>query len=168
MKAPSNERHGEPPRSRQVASGPQDPEIVVPVAREDLKVLRRRRTTGTVRVTKTIGERLEVVDEPTIHEDVVVERTPTDRVVDAPPPPREEGDTLVLSVVAEVLVKQLRVVEEVRITRRRRVERQPSTVSLRTERVDVERQPGTRPAGDRDSGNACWTDRDQPSEHRTT
>jgi uncharacterized protein (TIGR02271 family) len=146
MKDPANQRRGGAGRSRGEPPAPSTAPIVIPVAREELHVTRRRRATGTVRLAKTVRQRIEVIDEPIVHEDVVVERVPVDRIVDAAPAPRQDGDTLVLSVVAEVLVKQLRVVEEVRITRRRRVERQHSTVSLLTERVDVERRRAAPPA----------------------
>jgi stress response protein YsnF len=112
---------------------------VVPVVHEEIAVGKRRVRTGTVRVRKIVRERVAVVDEPLVRERVVVERLRLDRVVDAPPPPRHEGDTLVVTVVEEVLVKQLRAVEEIRITKQHSVARRPTRVPLRREEVTVER-----------------------------
>jgi uncharacterized protein (TIGR02271 family) len=118
---------------------PRGDDVIVPLVREDVTVGKRFVTTGKVRVRKVVRGHVAVVDEPVVREDVVVERVPIDRVVDAPPPPRHEGDTLVLPVVEEILVKQLRLVEEIRITKRHRVARRPARVPLRREEVIVER-----------------------------
>ena len=53
--------------------------VVVPVVREELQVRKRRVTRGTIRVRKIVRERVAVVDEPLLREEVVVERTPVDR-----------------------------------------------------------------------------------------
>jgi uncharacterized protein (TIGR02271 family) len=111
----------------------------VPVVHEHVAVGKRSVQRGKVRVRKVVREGVAVVDPPLVREEVVVERVSLDRVVDAAPPPRHEGDTLVLPVVREVLVKQLRLVEEVRITKRHAVGRRPMKVPLRREEVIVER-----------------------------
>lgn len=113
--------------------------ITLPVAREELAVGKRTVPTANVRVRKIVRERVVTVDEPATREDVVVTRVPLDRPITEPIPPRQEGDTLVLSVVEEVFVKQLRLIEEVRITKRRRVTRRTTTMPLRREEVVVER-----------------------------
>jgi uncharacterized protein (TIGR02271 family) len=113
--------------------------IILPRVEETLAVGKRKVPTATVRVKKLVRERIAAVDAPLLREDVVVERVPVDRIVAEPIPPRRTGDTLVLSVIEEVLVKQLRLVEEVRITTRRRLERHRTTMPLRREDVVVER-----------------------------
>jgi uncharacterized protein (TIGR02271 family) len=114
---------------------------VVPVIADELNVGRRSVETGRVRVSKLVSERQEVVDQPTVTEQVTVERVPVNRVVEQAPAPRQEGDTLVVPVVEEVVVVQRRLVlkEEVRITRTRTESRDPQTVTLRSEDVRVER-----------------------------
>jgi uncharacterized protein (TIGR02271 family) len=116
---------------------------VVPVIAEELHVGRDSVETGRVRVTKVVRERQEVVDQPTTTEQVTVERVSIDRVVDQAPPPRQEGDTLVLPVLEEVVVVERRLVlkEEVRITRRATESRNPQTVTLRSEDVRIDRIP---------------------------
>ena len=117
---------------------------VVPVIAEELQVGRQSVETGRVRVTKLVREHEEVVDQPTVTEEVTVERVPVDRFLDGPVGPRQEGETLIVPVVEEVLVveRRLRLKEEVRITRRVSQTRQPQTVMLRSQEVRVERLPG--------------------------
>jgi stress response protein YsnF len=120
--------------------------LVIPVLAETVSVGRRLvETGGGVRVTKRVRERAEVIEEALLQEDVTVERVAVNRIVDAAPAQRQEGDTLVIPVLEEVLVieKRLLLREEVRVTRRQRVVREPRTVTLREERAEVERMaPG--------------------------
>jgi stress response protein YsnF len=116
--------------------------VVLPVATESVVVRKRPVVTGMVRLRKTVRERTVHVDQPLLHEDVVIERVPVGRIVGASIPLRREGDTLVLSVMEEVLVKQLRLVEEIRIRVRRSVEHQRRAVRLLREEVHVERRRG--------------------------
>jgi uncharacterized protein (TIGR02271 family) len=116
-------------------------ELRVPIVEERLNVSKRVRETGRVRITKHVETRQEVVDEPLLREEVEVERVPVDRYVDAPVPVRSEGDTTIVPVFEEVLVveKKLLLKEELHITKRRTERRQPQDVTLRSERVEVER-----------------------------
>ena len=118
-----------------------DDTVVVPVIGEEIEVDRRWVETGRVRVSKRVNERVEVVDEPVLLEEVHVERVPVDRVVDGPVPVRYEGDTMIVPLFEEVLVVEKRLVlkEELRITKRRREERVPQEVTLRSEEARVER-----------------------------
>jgi hypothetical protein len=67
------------------------------------------------------------MDEPLYTEQASVERVAVNRIVDAYPQVREEGDTTVVPVVEEVLIiqKRLMLKEEVRITRKRVQLREP-------------------------------------------
>jgi len=122
--------------------------IVIPVVVEDLEARKRTVETGRVRVRKMVNEREELIDEPLLKEDVQVERVPVHRVVDGPVPVRQEGDTLVIPVVDEVLVveKRLMLREELRVTRRRTEQHHSERVVLRGEQVIVERSDGRDPA----------------------
>jgi uncharacterized protein (TIGR02271 family) len=121
--------------------GARVPAAVVPVIEEELRVGKRVVETGRVRIHKTVREHEEVVDEPLMREEYDIERVPVDEFVDGPVGPRQEGDTLIVPVLEEVLVVEKRLVvrEELRITRRRTEEREPHSVTLRSEEVSVER-----------------------------
>ncbi len=123
------------------AAGGQTPVAVVPVIEEELRVGKRVVETGRVRVTKTVHEHEEVVDEPLMREEYDVERVRIDEFVDGPVGPRHEGETLIVPVLEEVLVVEKRLVvrEELRITRRQTEERRPQRVKLLSEEVSVER-----------------------------
>ena len=125
------------------------PAVVVPVVAEEVSVGKRRVETGTVRVRKTVRTTERVVDEPLTREEVVVEQVAINREIDEAVGPRQEGDTLIVPLLEEVLVvrKQLILREEVRITRRKVEHRAPETVSLRVEEATVERT-GTETGAD--------------------
>lgn len=115
-----------------------------PVMEEGVQVTKRVVDTGRgVRVRKTVSEHEHLIDEPLLQDELTVEHVPIGRVVDesSPPQTRYEGDTLVVPVLEEVLVvqKQMRLKEEVRITRHRHAVQVPQSVVLRSEHVSVER-----------------------------
>ena len=125
----------------------------VPVVEEQVVVAKRRRVTGAVRVATRTREEERLVDEPYDVEEVSVERVPVegDRWVDAPVPVRQEGETTIVPVHEEVVVVEtrLRVVEEVRLTRRRSTRRHAERVTVRREEALVER---LAPPGEGGSG----------------
>ena len=120
---------------------------VIPVIEEEVVLDKRNRVTGVVRVHTRINEKQQPVETELAAEEVTVERIPRDEFVAAPIPDRQEGDTTVISVIEEVAVVEtrLRLVEEVRITRRRTTRRAVDTVTLRRQEVVVERdEPPTQ------------------------
>lgn len=108
--------------------------------REDLEVGKRTVESVVARIHKKVSEREEVVDEPLRLEEAHIERTPVHRYLEEPASVRQEGDTLVVPVMEEVLVveKRLLLKEEVRITRRARIVREPQRVTLRSEEAVIE------------------------------
>src|SRR5215211_5987291 len=78
--------------------------IVIPVIAEELEVGTRQVERLGVRLTKSVTERTETVDVPLMEERTEVERVTINRVVDAPPPVRYEGDEMIVPVIEEILV----------------------------------------------------------------
>jgi uncharacterized protein (TIGR02271 family) len=115
--------------------------IVMPVIAETLDVQKRKVETGGVRVRKVVHEREEVVDEPLMREEVQVKRVPINRVVEAPVPVRHVGNTMIISLLEEVLVveKRLMLKEELHITKGEIETYKPQRVTLRSEEAVVER-----------------------------
>jgi len=144
---------------RTVASGEQtkshlaESATVVPVIAESVEVEKRQVESGRVRIEKTVQTTDQVVNESLMHEDVEIERVPINQVLAGPVGNRQEGDTLVVPVLKEVLVieKRLMLVEEVRITRRRTEQPFSQTVPIRTESVAVDREELADPAKTRGS-----------------
>jgi len=123
------------------ANPPSDDIRVIPVVEEILDVRQRRVETGRVRITKIVHEREEEVNAPRVREEVTIERVTLNRMVDTPTSMRQEGDTLIIPLLEEVVVteKRLMVKEELRITKRRIEEHTSQQVKLRREEVVVER-----------------------------
>ena len=123
----------------------------VPVVEETVTVDKRRNVTSIVRARTVTHENLVTVDEPMLSEQVDIERVPIDRFVDAPLPVRQEGETTFIPVVEEVVVveKRLKLVEEVRLTKRQTIKHKPQTIAARRQEVIVDRLP----APDKDPQN---------------
>jgi stress response protein YsnF len=114
--------------------------VSIPVIEEELKLDRESVETGRVRVRTVPEEHTEKITESLLRTDVLIERVPKDERIDAIPPVREEGDTVVVSVVEERLVKKLFLVEEVRLSRRASNQDIEQPVKLRSQHVVVERE----------------------------
>lgn len=118
--------------------------LTVPLHREELRLGRRVVDTGRgVRMHKTVSEHPHQVDQTLLYDELVVEHVLIDKIVplSEAPSTRQEGDTLIVPVLEEVLVteKRLRIKEEVHVTRIRRSRTQTGTVILRAEDLVVER-----------------------------
>ncbi len=120
-----------------------DDRTVIAVVQEELALTKRVvETAKGVRVTKTVSEREEIVDEMLAIDDVVVERVRMDQVVAADNLPgiRYEGRTMVVPILEEILVIEKRTIlkEELRITSAHREVRDLQKIILRNEEVSVE------------------------------
>ena len=118
-------------------------ETVIPLAAEEIEVSKQVVETGRVQVARVTHEREQLIDELLAHETVEIDRTPIGRQVDATPTIREEGDTIVIPIVEEVLVVERRLLlkEEVRVRRVRSTERHQESVTLRHHEAVVTRLP---------------------------
>lgn len=157
--APESDEHDAQGANRQDHAKPapaeeaRDPNVVR-LAEEELVVGRRRVETGRVRVKVATHEREEMVDVPLTHERVEVERVPIDKEIDAIPPRRQEGDTVIVPVVEEVTIVRRKLVlkEEVHLKLVRSTEQHRESVTLRRQEATIERipveQPSTKPKPD--------------------
>lgn len=136
--------------------------VVVPLLSEELSVTKEKRETGRVRVTTVTRQREELVDELLAREQVEVERVAIGKPIDIIPSIREDGDTIVVPIVEEVLVVERRLVlkEEVRVRRTRSTERHQERVTLRKQEAMVTRFPA-----ETSTGEANLISKDQPEDH---
>ena len=75
-----------------------------------------------------------------LSDEYTIEHVAIDKYADEElPKARQEGDTLIVPVLKEVLVKRLLIVEEIRITKKSIERNEEHNVRLRTEAVEVER-----------------------------
>ena len=106
---------------------------------ETLHVTPQRRDVGEVSVSITTETQDHAIDTILTSSQVEVRHVPVDRIVDRMPRSRQDGDTLVIPVVEEVMVVRYRITEEVHVTQTTQTRRHQDTVSLRAERAVVTR-----------------------------
>jgi uncharacterized protein (TIGR02271 family) len=124
---------------------PMHEEARIPIVEEVATVTKRSVETENVTVRTVVDEHRRDIVTNLVSEDIVVERRAVERAVDTAPPPREDGDTVIVSIVEEraVVTKQLYVVEEVLLRRVSTVAEVRVPTTLRSMRAIVE--------GDRDA-----------------
>jgi stress response protein YsnF len=110
---------------------------------EQVSVNKREQVIGTVHARTLSDEHEQPVEADLLVETLEVERLPIGRFVDGPIPDRQEGDTTIISVIEEVatVVVHLKLVEEVRITRRTTSRKLTDKVMVRRQQVVVDQEP---------------------------
>ena len=113
---------------------------VIPVIHEKLRIEKREFESGRVLVHKTVSERDEVAEVLLRQQDLIVDRVPGGRAVSEAPQTRQEGDTLIVPILEEVLVveKRLMLKEELHIRKRSSERTEQHKVRLRAEHVEIE------------------------------
>ncbi|RYY90525.1 MAG: DUF2382 domain-containing protein [Chitinophagaceae bacterium] len=116
-----------------------DGEIVIPVIQEFITVEKEVVETGHVSVRKTVREEEASLNIPLVSEQYDVTRVPKKDVYLKPPVPRQEGDTIIVPVVKEILVieKRYEVTEEVHLKKRVSSTPHVQQITLLKEHVDV-------------------------------
>ena len=100
-------------------------QVIVPLHAEEVSVAKKRVVTGQVKIGTVTRETEQLVEELLEHEHVEIERVAIGKQVDKAPAVREEGDTLIIPILEEIVVVERRLFlkEEVRVRRTR--EKQP-------------------------------------------
>lgn len=113
---------------------------VIPVIQETLRVEKREFESGRVVVHKTVTERDEVAEILLRQQDLIVERVPIGRAISEAPQTRQDGDTLIVPILEEILVveKRLMLKEELHIRKHSSERTEQRNVRLRTEHVEIE------------------------------
>ncbi len=119
------------------------PPVTIPLHAEEVTVAKRRINTGRARVSIVTRQEESVVEELLARERVEIERRPVGKAVAHAPAVREEGGTLIIPVVEEVLVAERRLIlkEEIRIRRIRETERHRERVKVRRQEAILARLP---------------------------
>lgn len=127
MTKPSDPKHSETKKT-------------IPIIEERVSYDTQREQTGRVRITKQVHEETVDVNESLTRENVQVERVPKDEFIDGTPPSiRHEGDVTIIPVVEEVLIKRLRLIEELHVSKTTETHTDTNEVVLRKEQLVVER-----------------------------
>ena len=120
---------------------------IVERVEESLHVEKRRAVTGRMRVTTSSDLTEELAHASLSGEQVEVSREAIGREVTEVPQMRTEGDVTIIPVLEEIVVveKRLMLVEEIRIRKIATVEEVSIPVTLRKQRVTVERLENDNP-----------------------
>jgi stress response protein YsnF len=115
--------------------------VTIPRVEEQLEVEKVEREQGSVRVHVRTSEREQKIAVPVLDVHAEVRRVDIGRIVEEAPPVREEGETVIIPVVEEVLVIQKRLLlrEEIHVSRRQSTRMEEHEVSLRSEVVEISR-----------------------------
>jgi len=123
-------------------------ETIIPLLAEEVEVTKETVETGRVQVARVTHQRERLIDELLNHQTAEVERVRIGQHVDTMPAVREEGDTIVIPIVEEVLVieRRLFLKEEVRVHRVGSTERHQESVTLRHHEAVIKHLPVETPA----------------------
>jgi uncharacterized protein (TIGR02271 family) len=120
------------------AAGSSDQQTI-PVLKEQPNVTKEVKDTGSITFRKRVHSEDISVDDTVSHEEVSIERVPVERryVDENPPGIRREGNTTIVPVFHEVVEKQLILLEEIHISKRKRHAIASEPLSLYKEELDI-------------------------------
>ncbi len=129
-----------------VETPPRD-DLTIALVAEQATISKAVVETGRVRVSTHVEERQERVTQALRRDEVVIERVSINRIVEAAPAIRREGDTVIYPILEETLVveKRLLLKEEIHVICTSRVETVEQEVTLRAMHADVQRTPTPTP-----------------------
>jgi uncharacterized protein (TIGR02271 family) len=117
--------------------------IMIPVIEEHIHIGTKTVETGKVNISKKVLTETYTAEIPVSKEEVIVEKKTINQYIDGEAPGmRLDGDTTIIPIVREVIVKRLLLVEEIHITKRRTDSIIPVSEVLRKEEVIIARQDG--------------------------
>jgi len=118
-------------------------DVVVPVFQEQASVTKRRIATGRVKVSRVTHQSEKLLTETLAQQQVKIDRIPIGKLIKAVPKIRKQGDAIIIPIVEEIPVVELRLVliEEVWVRRIRSTENHRERVLLRCQEAVVTRDP---------------------------
>jgi len=116
-------------------------QLHIPLLAEEVSVGKKQIVTGQVKIATVTRQHEQLVEELVAHDIVEIERTAVGREVDQAPTVREDGDTLIIPIVEEVVVVERRLVlkEEVRVRRKRETQPYQQRVVVRKQEAVITR-----------------------------
>lgn len=110
------------------------------VLEERLAITKKKVVTGKVIIEKKVYEDEVPYETSGFQEEAVIDVKKIGEVVDSPGPSvREEGDTTIFSVYREELVKQVVLVEEIHITKKKTEQSFKGSKMLKREEIKIKR-----------------------------
>jgi uncharacterized protein (TIGR02271 family) len=119
---------------------PTEQPLVIPVIEETASIDKQVVVTGKVRIEKQVEEINEPVNINLQHDEYTIRRVAIDKYVEEEiPQVRQEGNTMIIPVLKEVVVKRVLLVEEVHIIKEVVSANEQVNIPLRKETVTVTR-----------------------------
>ena len=113
-------------------------DVRIPIVEERLETGKKTVETGRVSLSSRVTDEEVLVSDTGTRVSVRVERVPVDILVDEAPTIRTEGEHMIVPVFEEVLVRRIRITEEVHLIRERTEEPLERQVTLRRNDVEIE------------------------------
>lgn len=117
-----------------------DSEQVIPVIREEVVTGTKVVKKASILIRRIINTEEVTVDIPVKSDHYETEHIPKNEFVDSRPEIRQEGETTIIPVIKEVLVKKLLLTEEIRITRKVQFKERAKKITLKKEEVKITRK----------------------------
>ena len=133
--------NSEKDKNEQLRSGHSSARNPIPVVEEHLNISKQVVETGKVHISKKVVSEEVREDIPVFQEEVSVERIPVNQYIEGQAPAiRLAGETTIIPVIREVLVKRLLLVEELHITKKKQEKSISVNETLRRDEVTVTRE----------------------------
>jgi len=114
-------------------------ETVIPVVHEKVNIKKRVVDRDRIRIVKHVKQEEQSIAVPLDHEEIDIQTKHINQYVDdLPEAVRYEGDTMILSILKEVVVVRTLLEKEIHITKKKVQTQDKHTVTLRTEEVIIE------------------------------
>ncbi|HLP72965.1 MAG TPA: DUF2382 domain-containing protein [Bacteroidales bacterium] len=133
--------HENSSRRRNAGKDPhRDHHQIIPVISEEVVTGRRLVRKASILIGKSISTAEVEIDVPLTEDQFDIERVPVNQYLDSQPEIRYEGNTTVIPVMKEVMVKRLLLTEEIRITRKVKLTKKTEKVKLKKQEVKITRK----------------------------
>jgi uncharacterized protein (TIGR02271 family) len=114
-------------------------ETVIPVVHEKVSIKKRVIDKDRIRIVKHVKQEEQSIAVPLDHEEIDIQTKHINQYVDdIPEAVRYEGDTMILSILKEVVVVRTLLEKEIHITKKKVQTQDKHTITLRKEEVIIE------------------------------
>lgn len=115
------------------------PEESILLHAEEVTIEKYDEVVGTTTLRKSVSDQVVDVSVDLAQSGYEIVKRPMNKVISEMPKVRYEGETMIIPIVEERLIKQLILVEEVVVEPRTSLKQHKETISLKKESLDVER-----------------------------
>jgi uncharacterized protein (TIGR02271 family) len=120
---------------------PEEENMVIPVIEEEVIIDKKVVKKASIYIHKKVNTEDVLVEVPVTSDKFTIERIAVNKYLDTPPPEiRHEGDTIIIPVIKEVIVKRILLVEEIHMTKHVQKDIHKKKLTLKKESVTITRE----------------------------